>query len=96
VRRSALVNILNPQLSVFCLALLPPFLSGGPATATAEMMGLGAVFMGLTFGVFVAYGHFEAAARDLIAGSEAAMRWLNRSFAAIFALLARRLALERA
>ncbi len=95
-RRGALINILNPKLSIFFLALLPPFLSGNPATATAEMVGLGGVFMAMTFGVFVLYGVFAAAARDWLLASERAMRWMNRSFAAIFAALGARLALERA
>ncbi|SIS56425.1 Threonine/homoserine/homoserine lactone efflux protein [Roseivivax lentus] len=95
-RRGALINILNPKLSVFFLALLPPFLSGNPATATLEMTFLGAIFMGLTFVVFVGYGLMAAAARDRLLGSAAVMRWLNRSFAALFAALAGRLALERA
>lgn len=95
-RRGALINILNPKLSIFFLALLPPFLSGDPAMATAEMIGLGAVFMGMTLLVFILYGVFAAAARDLLLSSERAMRWLNRGFAAVFALLAGRLALERA
>ena len=30
-RRGALINILNPKLSLFFLALLPPFLSGNPS-----------------------------------------------------------------
>lgn len=95
-RRGALINILNPKLSIFFLALLPPFLSGAPETATAEMLAMGAVFMGMTFAVFVLYGVFAAAARTWLLGSERVMRWLNRSFAGIFALLAGRLALERA
>ncbi|AVO38392.1 LysE family translocator [Pukyongiella litopenaei] len=95
-RRGALINLLNPKLSIFFLALLPPFLSGDPATATREMAGLGAVFMGLTFAVFALYGIFAARARTLILGSERVMRWLNRGFAGIFAALAARLALERA
>ncbi len=95
-RRGALINILNPKLSIFFLALLPPFLSGNPATATAEMAVLGGVFMAMTFAVFVLYGIFAAAARDYLLQSERVMRWLNRSFAAIFAALAGRLALERA
>ncbi len=95
-RRGALINVLNPKLSIFFLALLPPFLSGNPATATSEMITLGAVFMILTFAVFVVYGLFAAKARELILGSERVMLWLNRSFAGIFALLAGRLALERA
>ncbi len=95
-RRGALINVLNPKLSIFFLALLPPFLSGNAATATAEMTALGGVFMAMTFAVFVLYGIFAAAARDYLLQSERVMRWLNRSFAAIFAALAGRLALERA
>ncbi|MFN3259699.1 MAG: LysE family translocator [Pikeienuella sp.] len=95
-QRGALINILNPKLSIFFLALLPPFLSGAPETATAEMMTLGAVFMAMTFAVFVVYGAFAAAARDWVLASERAMRWLNRTFAAAFLLLGARLAAERA
>ena len=94
-RQGALINILNPKLSIFFLALLPPFLSGNPATATSEMMAMGAIFMAMTFAVFVAYGIFAAAARDYLLQSERVMRWLNRGFAAIFAALAGLLALER-
>ncbi len=95
-RRGALINILNPKLSIFFLALLPPFLSGNPASVTTEMAIMGAIFMALTFGVFVVYGVFAAAARDRLLQSATVMRWLNRSFAAVFAALAGRLALERA
>ncbi|MGH1415992.1 MAG: LysE family translocator [Pelagimonas sp.] len=95
-RRAALINILNPKLSIFFLALLPPFLSGNAATATAEMTLLGGVFMAMTFGIFALYGAFAAFARKWLLGSERVMRWLNRSFAAVFAALAGRLALERA
>lgn len=94
-RRGALINILNPKLSIFFLALLPPFLSGNAATASVEMLLLGGVFMAMTFGVFVLYGFFAAGARDYLLSSNRIMRWLNRSFAAIFAALAGRLALER-
>lgn len=95
-RRGALINILNPKLSIFFLALLPPFLTGNPHTATSEMLMLGGVFMALTFLVFVLYGVFAAFARDRIVQSAVIMRWLNRSFAALFAALAGRLAVERA
>lgn len=95
-RRGALINVLNPKLSIFFLALLPPFLSGNAATATSEMTILGLVFMAMTFAVFALYGSFAASARRWVLGSENVMRWLSRSFAAIFAALAARLALERA
>lgn len=95
-RRGALINVLNPKLSIFFLALLPPFLTGDPGTAAAEMTVLGAAFMAMTFAVFALYGVFAAAARDRVLGSPAAMRWLGRAFAAAFAGLAARLASERA
>jgi threonine/homoserine/homoserine lactone efflux protein len=95
-RRGALINILNPKLSIFFLSLMTPFLSGNPATVTQETLLLGGVFMAMTFAVFVLYGLFAATARDWLLASERAMRWLNRGFAAAFAALAGRLALERA
>ena len=95
-RRAALINILNPKLSVFFLALLPPFLSGAPEAATHEMFLLGSIFMLLTFVIFVMYGFFAAQARDVLLSSERAMRWLNRGFSAVFVMLAGRLAMEKA
>lgn len=95
-RRGALINILNPKLSIFFLALLPPFLSGNPATATAEMVFLGGVFMALTFVIFVLYGVFASFARTWLLQSKTVMTWLNRSFAGIFAALGLRLAFEKA
>jgi len=95
IRRGILLNVLNPKLSIFFLALLPPFLSGNPATATLEMAGLGVAFMGMTFAVFVGYGVFASGARKWLLQSKRAMTWLNRSFAAIFAGLGLRLAFER-
>lgn len=95
-RRGALINILNPKLSIFFLALLPPFLSGNPATATTEMILLGSIFMALTFVIFVLYGVFAAFARTWLLQSKTVMKWLNRSFAGIFAALGLRLAFEKA
>ncbi|ARE41010.1 Putative threonine efflux protein [Rhodovulum sp. P5] len=94
--RGALINILNPKLSLFFLALLPPFLSGNPASATAEMMLLGGVFMALTFVIFLGYGLFAAAARDRLLASARVMTWMNRGFAAVFAGLGLKLAMEKA
>lgn len=95
-KRAALINILNPKLSIFFLALMPPFLSGSAATATLEMTLMGAIFMVMTFAVFAVYGMFAASARKHVLGSPTLLTWLNRSFAGLFAALAARLALERA
>ncbi|GAA6209064.1 LysE family translocator [Cognatishimia sp. WU-CL00825] len=95
-KRAALINILNPKLSIFFLALLPPFLSGTPAQAPTEMAILGGIFMVMTFFVFMIYGLFAAQTRRFLLGSDTAVKWMRRSFAAVFVLLAGKLATERA
>ncbi len=91
----ALINMLNPKLALFFMAFLPQFLSGAPSTATTEMLSLGAVFMAMTFVVFVGYGVCAATARDRVLSNPGIMRWLRRGFAASFAGLAAKLAFER-
>ena len=94
--RGAWINILNPKLSIFFLAFMPQFLSGTPSTATLEMLTFGGTFMAMTFVVFVLYGTFAATARDRVLSSPRAMIWIRRSFAATFAGLGLKLALEKA
>jgi threonine/homoserine/homoserine lactone efflux protein len=60
-----LINILNPKLSIFFFAFLPQFVAADEAHPIADMAMLSAVFMLLTFVVFVGYG-FLAAAKHLI------------------------------
>jgi threonine/homoserine/homoserine lactone efflux protein len=93
--QGALINILNPKLSIFFLALLPPFLSGAPEAASREIIGLGTIFMVMTFFVFILYGVFCTIARDRLLTSQHVMRWFNRSFAALFFALGAKLAVER-
>ena len=91
-----LLNILNPKLSLFLLAFLPQFVPAGATDATAQMLALAAVFMLLTFIVFVGYGAFAAAARRHVISKPAVMRWMRRGFAGAFAALGIRLATAEA
>ena len=59
--KAFLLNILNPKLTIFFLAFLPQFVSAGEPHPLARMLELSAVFMLLTFAVFVGYGMFAAA-----------------------------------
>ena len=94
VANGFLLNILNPKLSLFFLAFLPQFVPVGAPDATAHMLGLAAVFMALTFAVFVGYGAFASATRRYVVSKPRVMLWLRRGFAGAFGLLGLRLALS--
>ena len=61
-----LVNILNPKLSIFFFAFLPQFVSAGDPHPLPHMLELSAVFMLMTFVVFVGYGVFAGLLRGQI------------------------------
>jgi len=88
-----LINVLNPKLSFFFLAFLPQFVSANSAGATLELVKLAAVFMIMTFVIFVGYGAFAAAARDHVIKRPVVLRWVKRVFAGAFGFLGLRLAL---
>lgn len=92
LRTGVLINLLNPKLTLFFFAFLPQFVPPGAPDATVRMLGLSAVFMAMTFAVFVLYGLMAAAARRRILERPAVVRWMRRCFAAAFAGLGARLA----
>ena len=87
-----LINILNPKLSIFFLAFLPQFVSASEPHALAHMLELSAVFMLMTFVVFVGYGLFAAAIRDHVISRPRVLTVMRRTFAAAFLALGARLA----
>ena len=93
VRDGILLNTLNPKLSLFFLAFLPQFIPSDTSNPNTLLVLLAAAFMGLTFIVFVGYGACASMARDFVISRPAVMRWMRRSFAAVFGLLGLRLAL---
>ena len=88
-----LINILNPKLSIFFLAFLPQFVSVGEPNPLLRMIELSAVFMLMTFVIFVGYGLFAAAIRDHVISRPRVLTWMRRIFAGAFVALGARLAL---
>jgi threonine/homoserine/homoserine lactone efflux protein len=89
---AVLINILNPKLSIFFLAFLPQFVSADEPDPLTRMLALSAVFMLMTFAVFVAYGLFAASVRDHVISRPRVLAWMRRTFAGAFAALGARLA----
>ena len=87
-----LINSLNPKLAIFFMAFLPQFISVGEAHPVPRMLELSAVFMLMTFVVFVGYGLFAAAVRDHIISRPRVLTWMRRAFAGAFVALGARLA----
>ncbi len=92
VRRGILLNLLNPKLTVFFFAFLPQFLDTTPRVLDPRLVLLGAVFMAITFVVFVGYAYAAAAVRDRVLESPATLRWLQRALGTFLVGFAARLA----
>lgn len=92
VVKAFLLNILNPKLTIFFLAFLPQFVDSSSSQPLTHLLVLSAVFMALTFVVFVAYGFLAHAFRRFVIESTGVQSTLRYGFAAAFVALGARLA----
>lgn len=90
----AVLNVLNPKLSLFFLAFLPQFITPAATSATLSLVVLAMVFMIMTFAVFVVYGAFASFARDFVIRRPSVMSWIRRCFAGTFGFLGAKLAVS--
>jgi threonine/homoserine/homoserine lactone efflux protein len=92
VVKAFLLNILNPKLTIFFLAFLPQFVDPDSSQPLLQLLTLSAVFMAMTFVVFVAYGVVAHTFRKRVIESARVQGWLRVGFAAAFAGLGAKLA----
>lgn len=92
VVKAFLLNILNPKLTIFFLAFMPQFVAPGAESPLVQLLMLSAIFMAMTFGVFVIYGLLAHAFRRAVIESPRVQAWLRRGFAGAFAGLGMQLA----
>jgi threonine/homoserine/homoserine lactone efflux protein len=92
--KGILINILNPKLTLFFFAFLPLFISPQAASPTRQMIGLAAIFMGMTLVIFILYGVLASLVSKYLLNSPKSTRRMQRGFALIFAGLAAKLALS--
>lgn len=94
VGRGIMLNLLNPKLPMFFIAFLPQFMA--PTDGSAMMAELGVTFAALTFLTFLGYAALAASGREAVLSRPSVTAWMRRAFAASFAALGLRLAMERA
>jgi threonine/homoserine/homoserine lactone efflux protein len=92
IASAILINLLNPKLTIFFFAFLPQFVRTDAPDAVLSLIGLSAVFMLVTFSVFVVYGVFAAVVRTHVLARPRVLTWMRRAFAATFVGLGARLA----
>jgi threonine/homoserine/homoserine lactone efflux protein len=92
--KGVLINILNPKLTIFFFAFLPLFVAPDAASPTQQMIGLSAIFMGMTFVIFALYGMLASGVRAYFTNSPKVIQRIQQSFAVVLAVLAAELALS--
>jgi threonine/homoserine/homoserine lactone efflux protein len=88
--RGVLMNLSNPKVAIFFLALLPQFVQDGAGPVPWQIARLGALFMLATLIVFGSFA-WLAGGLGLLLRSARAQRLLNRSAALVFVGLGIRL-----
>ena len=93
--RGVVMNLTNPKVVLFFLALLPQFVQPGQGPVAGQIVWFGALFILAASVVFGAVVLAADALRARLARSARAQRGLNRAAALVFVGLAARLALAQ-
>jgi threonine/homoserine/homoserine lactone efflux protein len=93
VAQGALINLLNPKLTLFFVSFLPQFVPATDPEPMLTMSLMGLVLVAQTFVVFLAYGAVAARAGDLLRRRPGIMTLFQTGIAVLFAGLGLRVIL---
>jgi len=93
-RRAIFMNILNPKVALFFLALLPQFVNVNAGSIPMQMISLGVIFMIQAWLIFSAISIFAGSIGDKLFQKKGISKYINWGKAGIFTLLGIKLALS--
>ena len=85
VMQGALINLLNPKLTLFFVAFLPQFIPAGTANPKGLVIAMGGVLVAQTFVVFLGYGLLAAGLQGQLRGKPLIVQFCNECVAVLFA-----------
>lgn len=91
-KKGILMNILNPKVSLFFLALLPQFISPKAGNVPMQMFTLGFVFLVQAFILFCLFSIFASTLRKWLIGKPAVAQRLNKIQGTLFVLIGLKIA----
>lgn len=94
-RKGILMNILNPKVSLFFLALLPQFVNTSNGHVALQMLILGIIFLIQALFLFSLFSIFAGKVRKVIIGKPAIAKRLNMVQGVIFTFIGIKIALSK-